>query len=64
VTHTFNTNQRINVLDFKPDPTAATPAIKVTAPANANLCPPGHYMLFVLNKAGVPSTASILRIHP
>jgi galactose oxidase len=64
VTHTFNTNQRINFLDYKTDPTAAVPTIKVTAPANANLCPPGHYLLFVLSKTGVPSTASIVRIHP
>jgi hypothetical protein len=64
VTHSFNTNQRINVLKFETDTAAATPALKVTAPANGNLCPPGHYMLFVLNKAGVPSVAKIIRVHP
>jgi hypothetical protein len=60
VTHTFNTNQRINVLKFAADASM----LKVTAPANANLCPPGHYMLFVLSKSGVPSVAKIIRIHP
>ncbi len=64
VTHSFNTNQRINVLKFATDATATTPTLKVTAPANSNLCPPGHYMLFVLNKAGVPSVAKVIRIHP
>ena len=58
VTHSFNSNQRINFLDF----TTATNALRVTAPANANLCPPGHYMLFVLDKGGVPSEAKMIQI--
>ena len=57
VTHSFNTNQRINFLKF----TADAAALKVTAPANAKLCPPGHYMLFVLNKDDVPSVAKTIR---
>jgi galactose oxidase len=60
VTHSFNTNQRINVLKF----TADAAGLKVTAPADPKVCPPGHYMLFVLNKTGVPSVAKIIRIHP
>jgi galactose oxidase len=59
VTHSFNTNQRINFLKF----TGGATALSVTAPASANLCLPGHYMLFVLNKDGFPSTAKIVRIH-
>jgi galactose oxidase len=59
VTHSFNTNQRINFLKF----TAGATALSVTAPANANLCLPGHYMLFVLNKDKVPSVAKVIRIH-
>jgi hypothetical protein len=31
-------------------------------PANANLAPPGYYMLFILNGAGVPSVGSIVLI--
>ena len=58
VTHSFNSNQRINVLKF----TADASTLKVTAPANPNLCPPGHYMLFVLDKDGVPSVAKIIKI--
>lgn len=60
VTHSFNTNQRINFLKF----TAESGGLKVTAPANANLCPPGHYMLFALDKDNVPSVAKTIRIHP
>jgi galactose oxidase len=58
VTHSFNQTQRINFLDF----TRGTSKLTVTAPANANACPPGHYMLFVLNQNNVPSVAKIIRI--
>ena len=34
----------------------------VTAPANGNVCPPGHYMLFLLNQKKVPSIAAIIQI--
>jgi hypothetical protein len=60
VTHSFNQNQRMNVLSFSP----GTGAITVTAPLNPNLAPPGHYMLFIVNGNGVPSLAKIVRIHP
>src|SRR5207237_8777737 len=58
VTHAFNMGQRHVALDF----TQADPAeIQITAPADANLAPPGHYMLFVLDGAGVPAVAPILQ---
>lgn len=61
VTHSFNQNQRINFLA----PTPKARAITVTAPPDANVCPPGHYMLFLLNQELVPSVAQIIRIdHP
>jgi hypothetical protein len=59
VTHSFNQNQRINFLKF----TANSSKLTVTAPANANVCPPGHYMLFLLTKDKVPSVARTIRIH-
>ena len=31
-------------------------------PANANLAPPGPYLLFLLNKSGVPSVAKIVTL--
>ncbi len=60
VTHGFNQNQRINRLVF----TKSTGLLDVTAPASANLCPPGHYLLFILNGNAVPSVARIVRIGP
>jgi galactose oxidase len=58
VTHSFDENQRINILDFQ----AGSGKITVTAPASRNECPPGHHMLFLVNDAGVPSIARIVQI--
>jgi hypothetical protein len=58
VTHSFDENQHVVFLGFSS--TAAT--LNVTAPASANECPPGHYMLFLVNAQGVPSVASIVNV--
>jgi galactose oxidase len=58
VTHSFNAGQRINFLAFQ----AAGGILTATAPPNANACPPGHYMLFILNQQGVPSAAKIIQV--
>jgi hypothetical protein len=42
--------------------TAAASSISVTAPANANAAPPGDYLIFVLNRNGVPSAGKVVRI--
>jgi galactose oxidase len=60
VTHASDQSQRINVLKFRCDDGGVT----VTAPERPEICPPGHYMLFVLSKVGVPSPARIVRIGP
>jgi hypothetical protein len=60
VTHAFNQNQRINHLRFTPAP--GGDGLYVTVPANGNLAPPGHYMLFILNDAGVPSVAHTMQL--
>jgi hypothetical protein len=60
VTHEFNQNQRFNRLAFAG--TEAGTGLSVTVPSDPNICPPGHYMLFLLNRAGVPSIAKITRI--
>jgi hypothetical protein len=58
VTHSFNQNQRFNRVTFTP----ITGGLNAIAPANANACPPGHYMLFILSN-GVPSVARIVNLH-
>jgi WD40 repeat protein len=60
VTHAFNMNQRMNYL---PITARGTGTITLQAPSNANLAPPGHYMLFLVNSSGVPSVAKIIRIN-
>ena len=59
VTHSCNMSQSINVLAFR----AKAGGLTVTAPASPNECPPGHYLLFVLTKKGVPSVAAMVRMH-
>ncbi len=56
-THSVNTAQRYVGLDFA---VQAANSVTATAPAHGNLAPPGPYMLFILNAAGVPSEAKIL----
>jgi Domain of unknown function (DUF1929) len=58
VTHAFDMGQRANGLTF----TRTATGVQVTAPGNSNLAPPGHYMLFILNRNGVPSAGRIIRI--
>jgi galactose oxidase len=58
VTHSFNAGQRINFLSFE----VQGGSLQATAPASAGACPPGHYMLFILNQQGVPSVAKIVQI--
>src|SRR5262249_3109366 len=53
VTHAFDENQRMNFLEFS----SGVGGLTVAAPPRPELCPAGHYMLFVLSKAGVPSEA-------
>jgi hypothetical protein len=60
VTHSFNQNQRINHLAF----TEVAEGLHVTTPADPNLAPPGHYMLFILDENGVPSVAKIIQLLP
>jgi hypothetical protein len=57
VTHSFDMNQRFQFLNF----TTASGKITVQAPT-ASLAPPGDYILFLLNRNGVPSGGSIIRL--
>jgi Domain of unknown function (DUF1929)/Bacterial Ig domain len=60
VTHSDNMEQRYVPARF----TAASGTLTVTAPANVNIAPPGYYMLFLVNSAGVPSVAPIVSVAP
>jgi hypothetical protein len=42
--------------------TAGAASISATAPANANVAPPGPYMLFIIDANGVPSVARIVSV--
>jgi hypothetical protein len=46
VTHTFNQDQQIIFLD--PIIAPGGGGINLVAPTNSNICPPGHYLLFIL----------------
>ena len=56
-THGFDTNQRY--VDLKVLDTIGGQGVDVAAPPSANVAPPGYYMLFLVNKAGVPSVAKL-----
>jgi hypothetical protein len=58
VTHAFDENARANRLDFS---TSAS-GIQVQAPSSRNLAPPGHYVLYILNRNRVPSPGHIIQI--
>ena len=58
-THSFDQDQRFVPLeDFTH---CAQNLLRVSAPPNGNVAPPGHYMLFVLGN-GVPAKAKIVRL--
>ncbi len=59
VSHGFNMEQRFVDLTFVNN----GGVLSVQAPARAADAPPGFYMLFVLDVAGVPSVAKILRMN-
>jgi len=58
VTHAFDMDQRRVSLSF----VATSTGVRAQAPANGNIAPPGYYMLFVVDSAGVPSVARFVRI--
>lgn len=61
VTHSFNMNQRFNEVPITP--IAGSPGgFTLTSPPSADVCPPGHYLLFLLTPDGVPSEAKIVQI--
>lgn len=59
VTHSFDMGQRFLELPF----TQRNGAVEVIMPDSPNIAPPGYYMLFLINEAGVPSVAKILNLN-
>jgi hypothetical protein len=59
-THANDMHQRLVPLAMTP--TAG--GLQLTAPANTSIAPPGHYMLFLVNAAGVPSVARFVQLAP
>jgi hypothetical protein len=58
VTHSVNMEQRYVPLEFS----AGSATLTATAPANANIAPPGVYMLFAITADGVPSVARMVNV--
>ena len=79
VTHAFNSDQRYIGLSFKlidyPIPMTnkdqliakpeqvLTPALQVSIPDNANIVVPGYYLLFLIDKHGVPSEGEFINVN-
>jgi hypothetical protein len=59
VTHAFDMEQRLVELAFT---SGGAGVLNVTAPPNGNIAPPGYYMVFILNSAGVPSVAGFVQL--
>jgi len=60
VTHSFNMEQRFVGLVIGAQ---TGTSLTVQAPPDPNVAPPGYYLLFLLNGAGVPSVATFIRLH-
>jgi hypothetical protein len=67
-THAFDMEQRlIGLCGPTPQPVCSGPAgvnstINLTTPPNTNIAPPGYYMVFLLDSAGVPSKAAFIQL--
>ena len=57
-THAFDMSQRLNTLTFQ----VTGGGLTVTPPAAGKIAPPGPYMLFLVNEAGVPSVAQVVML--
>ncbi len=62
VTHSQDMNQHVAVLACEVAANGGGDRLRVTAPASPAACPPGHYMLFLIDRAGIPSVAKIVLV--
>jgi Domain of unknown function (DUF1929)/PKD domain len=64
-THAMDMEQRLIGLCGSTSPCSASGnTLSLTTPPNGSIAPPGYYMLFLLDSAGVPSKASFIQITP
>lgn len=61
VTHGFDMSQRAIELAIT---VSGVGTVDVSAPPNANIAPPGFYLLFILDGNGVPSEGRWIRLTP
>lgn len=62
VTHSFDYGQRLADLPIQSVALGDESAITFKTPDNANLFPPGYYMMFYLNEVGKPSHAKMVKL--
>ncbi len=63
VTHAFNMEQRVIALCGATSPCSAlSNTLNLTTPPDGNIAPPGYYMLFLVDSAGVPSVATFIHL--
>jgi fibronectin type 3 domain-containing protein len=64
VTHAFDMEQRlIGLCGPAPQPPCSgTSTLTLTTPPDGTIAPPGYYMLFLIDSAGVPSTAQFIKL--
>ena len=58
-THSFDFEQRVIGLTYSPNKAGQ---LNATTPPNSTIAPPGYYMIFIINKAGVPSVAQFTHL--
>src|SRR5213595_209290 len=64
-THATDMEQRLIGLCGATTPcTASNNTLSLTTPPDGSIAPPGYYMLFLLDSAGVPSKASFIQLTP
>ena len=59
VTHAFDMEQRLVEIEIAG---VLGGKLRLVGPPNANIAPPGYYMLFLNNSAGVPSVATFVQL--
>jgi Domain of unknown function (DUF1929)/PKD domain len=63
-THAYDMDERlIGLCGPSPQPACiGSGSLNLTTPPNSNIAPPGYYMLFLLDSAGVPSVAQFIQL--